>query len=64
MLYLCFRRYKMERILKNYLPRIQSNAYWIEKLLAKGEDNKQFLINKLANIGYLASQAISDLTGE
>lgn len=56
----------MERVLKNYLPRIQSNAYWIEKALekeAKGEYEK-VIINKLANIGYLASQAISDLTEE
>ena len=56
----------MERILKNYLPRIQSNVYWIEKALekeAKGEYEK-VIINKLANIGYLANQAISDLTEE
>ena len=54
----------MERVLKNYLPRIQSNVYWIEKALekeVKGEYEK-VIINKLANIGYLASQAISDLT--
>ena len=57
---------KMERVLKNYLPRIQSNVYWIEKALekeAKGEYEK-VIINKLANIGYLANQAISDLTEE
>ena len=54
----------MERVLKNHLPRIQSNAYWIEKALEKGEkgEYEKVIINKLANIGYLASQAISDLT--
>lgn len=56
----------MERILKNYLPRIQANAYWIERLIEKGlnREEKRIIINKLVNIGYLASQAISDLTEE
>ena len=56
----------MERVLKNYLPRIQSNAYWIEKALEKGSESEyeKVIINKLANISYLASQAISDLTEE
>lgn len=56
----------MERILKNYLPRIQANTYWIEKAIEKGADDEceKVIINKLANIGYLAYQAISDLTEE
>lgn len=45
----------MEKILNSYLPRIQANTYWIEKLLSKGENNKWIVINKLANIGYLAN---------
>ena len=53
-----------QKIFQSYLPRIQANAYWIEKALEKGTESEyeKVIINKLANIGYLASQAISDLT--
>lgn len=46
--------------------RIQANAYWIEKALEKGaeSDYEKVIINKLANISYLANQAISDLSKE
>jgi hypothetical protein len=56
----------LQKILQSYLPRIQASAYWIEKVLEKGAENEyeKVIINKLANIGYLVSQAISDLMEE
>jgi len=56
----------IQKILQSYLPRIQADAYWIEKALGKEVESEyeKVIINKLANISYLASQAISDLTGE
>lgn len=55
----------LQKILQSYLPRIQANAYQIKKALEQGAENEyeKVIINKLANIGYLASQAICDLTG-
>lgn len=57
--------YSWEKVV-SYLPRIQANAYWIEKALEKGaeSDYEKVIINKLANISYLANQAISDLSKE
>jgi hypothetical protein len=54
----------IQKILHSYLPRIQADAYWIEIALEKGAESEyeRVIINKLANIGYLASQAISELT--
>lgn len=56
----------LQKILQSYLPRIQANGYWIEKALEKVAESEyqKVIINKLANISYLASQAISDLTEE
>ena len=53
-----------QNILQSYLPRILVDAYWIEKALEKGagSEYEKVIINKLANISYLASQVISDLT--
>ena len=54
----------IQKILQSYLPRIQADAYWIEKALGKEVESEyeKVIINKLANISYLASQVISDLT--
>ena len=56
----------LQKILQSYLPRIQANAFWIEKTLENGSESEyqKVIINKIANIGFLTSQEISNLTRE
>ena len=51
---------------QHYIDRIQADAYFVEQALSKPLNEVEFVrvINRLANISYLASQAISDLTLE
>jgi hypothetical protein len=53
-------------VVSSYLPRIHADLYWIEQAINKPLSEVEFVwtINRLANISYLASQAISDMTEE
>ena len=51
---------------QNYISRIQADLYWIERAMNKSLSDVEFarVINRLANVSYLAAQTISDLTEE
>jgi len=51
---------------QHYVDRIQADLYFVELAIWKPLNEMEFvkIINRLANISYLASQAISDLTLE
>jgi len=53
--------------IQNYIARIQSDLYWIERTIEKSQHNdidSIKVIHRLANAGYLSAQAISDLSKE